>query len=199
MEWIQTLGPGPLGLAIGLDASKVRGLLPGTQGGKKWRVAPSTSANKWKYRSPLNFFSSRNLHQKQTANGKVYLLVSNTGVLLIVVSQVNILFESLRRPDENPNDSRPSEGPGDIDKSYAKKRTRTVSPTTAKRDLEAKRMEREKQKRDKRERLLNEWREERMKNFIEENFVEVPTTGLSFRYPFSGLLTKIHVRSKHTK
>ncbi|KAF8893331.1 hypothetical protein BD779DRAFT_1467705 [Infundibulicybe gibba] len=65
------------------------------------------------------------------------------------------------------------------------KRTRTVSPSAAKRDLEAKRLERERQKNQRREQELNHRREQRNHRFMSEVYAEVP--------PFDGS-TQSYVR-----
>ncbi|KAJ6499905.1 hypothetical protein C8R47DRAFT_970689 [Mycena vitilis] len=56
------------------------------------------------------------------------------------------------------------------------KRTRTFSPGAAKRDLETRRLEREKQKRARREKELNQRKQQRYQHFLNEIYSEVPNT-----------------------
>lgn len=96
---------------------------------------------------------------------------------------VNSLFDSLRPTDDQdqyhsrPTDEENSRNTVNYAQSHHSKRTRTLSPSAAKRDLEAKRLEREKQKRMRRERELAERRQEKMKHFLYEVFAEVPVNG----------------------
>jgi reverse gyrase len=89
------------------------------------------------------------------------------------------LFGSLRSQDD-PDYVRPSDEDylrNTAKYSYTKhyKRTRTgSSPSSAKRDLEAKRLAREKLKKERREQALKDRREAKYQKFLEEVYADVP-------------------------
>jgi hypothetical protein len=96
---------------------------------------------------------------------------------------VDLLFDSLR---SNGQVDRATLSDEDVDCHsgtyfYSKhsKRRRTVSPASAKRDLEARRLEREKRKQHRWEQELNARREERDMRFLNELYIEIPDLELS--------------------
>ncbi|KAF9460687.1 hypothetical protein BDZ94DRAFT_1197302 [Collybia nuda] len=93
--------------------------------------------------------------------------------------KVNMLFDSLRE-NSDPDPTSPTQEDNQrntLNYAHTKysKRTRTVSPTSAKRELEAKRVEREKRRRERRDNDLNAWRKERDARFLKELYVEINT------------------------
>ncbi|TFK44702.1 hypothetical protein BDQ12DRAFT_717858 [Crucibulum laeve] len=92
--------------------------------------------------------------------------------------KVNSLFESFRSRDDPDfgygNNSEYLRNTVNYTPAKNAKRTRTVSPSAAKRDLESKRLEREKQKKTRREQELNARRHERETRFMSEILADVP-------------------------
>lgn len=92
---------------------------------------------------------------------------------------MNSLFDSLRsNGDSDPDHTRPADEYLRNTMNYVPtkraKRTRTVSPTSAKRDLEAKRLERERQKKERWEQELQARRQQRESQFLREVYNEIP-------------------------
>jgi hypothetical protein len=95
----------------------------------------------------------------------------------IPLSVVNSLFDSLRSNGHDDDHATISEeeshrNNGHYLRSKHSKRRRTVSPASAKRDLEGRRLEREKRKQTRREQELNARRQQRDVNFLNELYAE---------------------------
>lgn len=89
--------------------------------------------------------------------------------------KVNSLFNSLRSDHATLSDEEePTRNSGSYRPSKLPKRRRTVSPASAKRDLEARRLEREKRRQRRREEDLNARRQERDARFLNELYAETP-------------------------
>jgi hypothetical protein len=92
----------------------------------------------------------------------------------VSLSTVNSLFDSLRsNGHDNHTTLSDHDSSGILCSSKHPKRRRTVSPESTKRDLEAKRLEREKRKQHRREQELNARRQERDVMFLKELYTEV--------------------------
>lgn len=86
---------------------------------------------------------------------------------------MNTLFESLRSEDPHYANEDYLRNTINYAPKY-QKRTRTVSPSSTKRELEAKRIEREKQKRERREQEILARRQLREQRFMSEILADVP-------------------------
>jgi hypothetical protein len=106
---------------------------------------------------------------------------------------VHSLFDSLRT-NGDPDPTSPHEGDDNrntINYAQAKyaKRTRTVSPTSAKHDLEAKRLERERQRRHQRATELDARRKERDARFLDELYADFPDIKENGKVTFVDMFT----------
>jgi len=95
----------------------------------------------------------------------------------VPLSAVNSLFDSLRFNGHvdhaTISEEESHQNNGNYFHSAHPKRRRTVSPASAKRDLEAKRLEREKRKQYRREQELNARKQERDIKFLDELYAEI--------------------------
>ena len=90
------------------------------------------------------------------------------------LSIVNSLFDSLRSNGHTtPSDEEFYDNRGMFCASKHSKRRRAVSPASAKRDLEAKRLERQKRRQHQREQEFNARRQERDVRFLDELYTEI--------------------------
>jgi hypothetical protein len=117
--------------------------------------------------------------QNRRGRGKVCsLLPTYDFIHRCPFSIVNSLFDSLRSNGHDDLTTFPDEdsrrNSGNYLHSKHSKRRRTVSPASAKRDLEARRLERETRKQRRREQDLNARRQERDVMFLNELYAEIP-------------------------
>lgn len=122
------------------------------------------------------------------ANGKVCILGHLAACRLLKYrSPVAKLFESLS-PHEEVTQEECLRNAVNYEQTTYTKRTRTVSPSAAKRDLEAKRIERERQKQGRREREKQGRNEALFEQFVNSLYTDIPATsspatnGLSIMY-----------------